>query len=306
MIARADSGTALPFAPRPAAATPHLDVPAFDTPVFPHHADAIPPGTIDAGSYQLRFAWNRQDLHAVQALRYRVFNLELGEGLTGCTESGRDEDERDPWFHHLMICHRESGAVVGTYRLQTAVMAATRFGFYSATLFELGAIPARILDGAVEIGRACVDPAHRSGRVLRLLWKGLARYLQWNSKRFLFGCCSLNGTAPAIASDAWRLLHARAAMHPEILVKPRPTVSALADDGRHRPVVATECGHGELAPSELQSSANVLPPLFDGYLSLGARVCGAPATDFEFGTTDFLVLLDVLELDARTYQSLFG
>jgi putative hemolysin len=265
-----------------------------DAPVFPHHADAIPPGTIDAGAYQLRFAWNRSDLHAVQALRYRVFNEELGEGLLESGHSGRDEDARDPWFHHLMICHRESGEVVGTYRLQTAVMAATRFGFYSATLFELGAIPGAILDGAVEIGRACVASEHRSGRVLRMLWKGLARYLQWNSKRYLFGCCSLAGTAADTASEAWRALHARDAMHERVLVKPRPHVSALPDDGRNRPVF------------EADALASPLPPLFEGYLSLGAKVCGAPATDYEFGTIDFLVLLDINELDRRTYQSLFG
>lgn len=266
----------------------------IDTPVFPHHTDAIPPGTISAGAYELRFAWTRADLHAAQALRYRVFTEELGEGLATATNAGRDEDARDPWFHHLLICHRDSGAVVGTYRLQTAVMAATRFGFYSASLFELGAMPGAILDGAVEVGRACVDPQHRSGRVLRLLWRGLARYVQWNSKRYLFGCCSLQGTAPAIASDAWRALHARRALHDRILVKPRTHVSALPDDGRHRPLI------------DAASLTRTLPPLFDGYLALGAKVCGAPATDHEFGTTDFLVLLDVHELDARTYQSLFG
>ena len=151
-----------------------------DQPVFPHHTDAIPPGVIDAGAYQLRFAWTRADLHAAQTLRFRVFNDELGEGLASSQASGRDEDARDPWFHHLLICHRESGEVVGTYRLQTAVMAASRFGFYSASLFELGAVPGKILGEAVEVGRACVAPAHRSGRVLRLLWRGLARYMQWN------------------------------------------------------------------------------------------------------------------------------
>ncbi len=289
MIARAHPGSAPPLS----VAEVRVDRPT-DASVFPHHADAIPPGTLDAGAYQLRFAWTRADLHAVQALRYRVFNQELGEGLTGADESGRDEDERDPWFHHLMIQHRESGEVVGTYRLQTAVMAATRFGFYSATLFELGAIPGSILADAVEIGRACVAMEHRSGRVLRLLWKGLARYVQWNSKRYLFGCCSLAGTAPAIASDAWRALHARNALHDRVLVRPRPEVSALVDDGRYRPLV------------DAATLVTPLPPLFDGYLALGAKVCGAPATDRDFGTTDFLVLLDIHELDQRTYQSLFG
>lgn len=265
-----------------------------DVPVFPHHTDAIPPGVVDAGSYTLRFAWTRADLHAVQALRYRVFNEELGEGAANAEAPGRDEDERDPWFHHLMICQRESGEVVGTYRLQTAVMAATRHGFYSASLFELGAIPGAILDRAVEVGRACVASQHRSGRVLRLLWRGLARYLQWNDKRFLFGCCSLPGTSLDTAREAWRVLHARRALHDRVLVRPRSDTRALPDDGRMRPLTTAE------------SLTAKLTPLLDGYLALGARVCGAPAVDRDFGTTDFLVLLDIEELDARTYQSLFS
>ncbi len=262
--------------------------------VFPHHVDSIPPGVVEAGKYVLRFAWTRQDLHAVQSLRYRVFCEELGEGTPEDGATDRESDERDPWFHHLMICDRTSGAVVGTYRLQTAVMAATRHGFYSGTLFELGAVPGRVLMEAVEIGRACVDPAHRSGRVLRLLWKGIARYLQWNDKRYLFGCCSLAGVAVEPAVEAWRALHARGALHDQILVRPRPAARALPDDGRVRPLI------------DAMTPAAALPPLFDGYLSLGAKVCGAPALDYGFGTTDFLVLLDVQEMDARSYASLFG
>lgn len=267
---------------------------SLEADVFPHHVDGIPPGIVEGGKYELRFAWSRQDLHAVQALRYRVFCEELGEGLASSSAGAREADERDPWFHHLMICERSSGAVVGTYRLQTAVMAATRHGFYSATLFELGAVPGSILAGAVEIGRACVDPAHRSGRVLRLLWKGIARYLQWNDKRYLFGCCSLDGVAEDPAVEAWRALHARRALHDRILVRPRPAARALADDGRVRPLI------------DATSLTAALPPLFEGYLSLGAKVCGAPALDHAFGTTDFLVLLDIHDMDPRSYASLFG
>jgi putative hemolysin len=253
----------------------------------------IPPGVVSAGSYDLRFAWTRTDLHAVQTLRYRVFRQELGEGVGG-DEEARDEDERDPWFHHLMIVHRDSNAVVGTYRLQTAVMAATRFGFYSASLFELGAMPGSVLGDAVEVGRACVDGAHRSGRVLHLLWRGLARYLSWNSKRYLFGCCSLAGTDETVAHRAWRVLHARQAMHDRILIRPRATARALADDGRTRPLIDADALTG------------TLPALFDGYLGLGAKVCGAPAFDRDFGTTDFLVLLDVQEMPERAFRTFFG
>jgi putative hemolysin len=35
-------------------------------------------------------------------------------------------------------------------------------------------------------------------------------------------------------------------------------------------------------------------------------VCGAPAFDHAFGTTDFLVMLDTMTIDPRTRRSLFG
>jgi len=272
-------------------AGPQMD--AVETEVFPHFPDGIPPGVLDAGRYRLRFAWTRPDLLAVQRLRFAVFNEELGEGLAASASTGLDADVRDPSFHHLLIEDRTCGSIVGTYRLQTAVMAATRHGFYGATLFELATVPARVLADAVEIGRACVAPAHRNGRVLRLLWRGLARYLQWNGRRYLFGCCSLPGLDGAIALETWRTLHARNALHPDILVRPRPHTRALPDNGRAVP----SCAEGTAAP---------LPPLFEGYLALGARVCGPPAIDREFGTTDCLVLLDVHTLDARTFHSFFG
>ncbi len=263
---------------------------SFDTEVFPHFPDGIPPGVIEAGRLRLRFAWTRADLHAVQELRYRVFNAELGEGLASAELTGRDEDERDPSFHHLIIEDRDTGAVVGTYRLQTALMAATRYGFYGATLFELAMVPPAVLADAVEIGRACVAATHRTGRVLRLLWRGLARYVQWNGKRYLFGCCSLPGTDVTTARDAWSLLHAREALHDTVFVRPRAQARALPDDGRNMPAAASHAA---------------LPPLFESYLALGARVCGPPAVDREFGTTDCLVLLDVLTMEANAFRSFF-
>jgi putative hemolysin len=48
-----------------------------------------------------------------------------------------------------------------------------------------------------------------------------------------------------------------------------------------------------------------IPALFQSYLSLGARTCGAPAIDRQFGTIDFLVVLDVNDLDERVYRSFF-
>ena len=43
----------------------------------------------------------------------------------------------------------------------------------------------------------------------------------------------------------------------------------------------------------------LIPPLFKGYLRLGAKICGEPVFDHEFGTIDFLILLDVSGVPER-------
>ena len=42
-----------------------------------------------------------------------------------------------------------------------------------------------------------------------------------------------------------------------------------------------------------------VPPLMRGYLRLGAKVCGDPAYDPDFGVGDFPALLDKREADVR-------
>jgi len=45
-----------------------------------------------------------------------------------------------------------------------------------------------------------------------------------------------------------------------------------------------------------------VPKLLSAYLSLGAKICGAPAIDREFKTIDFLTFLDLASLPAKTVQ----
>jgi len=254
---------------------------------YPGVRESLPPDTVAAGHYELRFAKNLADLDAIFKLRFEVFNLELNEGLEESWETGRDEDELDHRFHHLMISDRDSGDVVGTYRMQTPEMAAALGGFYTASEFDLSGMPADILERSVEIGRACVARPHRNGRVLHLLWRGLAAYLAWNRKTGLFGCCSLTSQDPALGVSTLALLTEQGHLHPEFTVRPLPEVACAAEPGRPLP------------PPHV-------PALFQSYLNLGARVCGPPAIDRRFKTIDFLVMIDVRSLDPRAYRSFFG
>ena len=49
-----------------------------------------------------------------------------------------------------------------------------------------------------------------------------------------------------------------------------------------------------------------IPTLFGTYLRYGAKVMGHPAIDREFGTIDFLTILDVGAMDPATFQRFAG
>jgi putative hemolysin len=251
---------------------------------------SIPPGSVTAVDYALRFATSERDVDAAQRLRHRVFTEELGEGLPGAEHTGRDIDPLDEQMHHLLIEDQRTRSVVGTYRLQTASMAAASpHGWYASSLFDLSTLPVEVRRDGVEIGRACVDRTHRNGRVLRLLWRGLARYLQWNERRYLFGCCSIPSRDSRDATAVRALLCGAGAVDPTLSVAP---------------LVETRCRPDD-RPIEEQPALRV-PPLMQGYLSLGARVISEPAFDAAFGSIDCLVLLDIEAMSPRTFRTWFG
>ncbi len=264
----------------------------------------VPIAEIGDSRYAVRYALTSDELDAVLRLRFEVFNLELGEGLAESFETGRDEDAFDAVCRHLMVVERSTGAVVGTYRLQTSAMASTGRGFYTAGEYDLGNVPRDVLDDAVELGRACIAREHRNTRVLFLLWKGLAAYVAHNGKRYLFGCCSLTSQDPEEGARVAAWLSKNG--HVE-------TAFALTAKRGFECRVSGENGAEEQRDGAADGTADVgddedvrVPPLFGIYLRYGAKVCGAPALDRAFGTIDFPVMLDAHALSATASAAFFG
>jgi putative hemolysin len=229
--------------------------------------------------YTLRLAARREDVRAAQALRFAVFNLELGEGLANSVATGLDADRFDSVCDHLIVTLESTGEVIGTYRLQTGIQAAKHFGYYSAQEFDF--TPYEPLRNAmVELGRACVHHAYRNRTVLGLLWKGIIDYARARNGRWLVGCSSLTSQQPA---DGAAML---AVFTPKYLV-PEPL--------RTHPLPSVACPLDRTA-----SPPPRVPKLLAAYLSLGAKICGAPAIDREFKTIDFLTLLDLGALSPDT------
>ena len=265
----------------------------FEPPVpktagYPVRPGLLPDFEAEAGRYAVRFARTTEELDAVLRLRYEVFNLELGEGLDSSFLTRRDEDEFDATSHHLLVCERASGRAVGTYRLRTSEADVESRGFYSAGEFNLACLPPQVAEESVEIGRACVAREHRNTHVLFLLWRGLAAYLGHNRKRYFFGCCSLAGTDAREGLRVLDYMGRGGHMHPTFYVPPR---------------AGFECD-GDIVEAQAAAEPSI-PKLFRSYLRFGARVCGPPALDRAFKTTDFFVIFDADEMDAKTRRLFF-
>lgn len=235
--------------------------------------------------YKTRLARNDAEVRAAQELRFQVFNLELNEGLADSHLTGRDEDPFDAVCDHLIVEHRPTDTVVGTYRLQTGISAARNRGYYCEQEFEFA--PLEPLRGEIiELGRACVHQHHRNLVVLGALWKGIADYAKERNARYLVGCSSLTSQDAAVGASAYAELCRRHLVRPE---------------WRTVPKAEYECPTHTLA-----LEAPKIPKLLRAYLSLGAKICGPPALDPHFKTIDFLTLLDLSAMPEAAKLRFFG
>jgi putative hemolysin len=221
-------------------------------------------------------ALSADEVRAAQRLRFEVFNLELNEGLAESHFTGLDIDPFDAVCQHLVVEHVPTGEIVGTYRLQSGESAAANIGYYSEREFDFE--PYDSLRGEmIELGRACVHADHRNFNLLHLLWRGIANYALEHNARFLIGCSSLTSQDPSVGAAMYRQLFDKFLARSEWRTVPHPAFRCNVD---------------------LASSAGAPPKLMRAYLAIGAKICGPPALDREFGTIDFLSLLDLHAIPA--------
>ena len=265
----------------------------------------------EVGRYRMRLAQSAEERIAACRLRFRVFNIELGEGLESSYRTGLDIDQFDEFCEHLIVEDKQEDnparRIIGTYRMQTGTTAARHRGYYSEQEFNLAPYePLR--PGVLELGRASIDCEHRTPEVLTLLWRGIAQYATDMGLRYLIGCSSLTSKDPAEGWQLYRQLE-QFRVPPEFEttpttgyacpIEPRagdtqpsscPSESSAAAPGDP----AGSCASvSPCAPTALQPPPVKVPKLLKTYLAIGARIAAPPAWDREFGTIDFLTLLDL-------------
>lgn len=239
-------------------------------------------GELRSGNLGVRIAETAAEVDAAQALRFRIFYEEMGAHPDAETRAAaRDRDEFDAVADHLLVLDHDLGegpeAVVGTYRLIRREAARTIGRFYSAAEYDIAplvALPGPIL----ELGRSCVDAAHRTRGTLQLLWRGIAAYVFRHRIDVMFGCASLPGTDLDALAPTLTYLHAHHLAPPPL--RPRALPERYVPMDRLDP-----------ATLDIRGVLNDLPPLVKGYLRLGGFVGDGAVLDPQFNTTDVCVVV---------------
>lgn len=263
------------------------------SPSVPSALAADRPAPIVAGALEVRLAETDAEIDAAQALRYRVFYDEMAAQPTPeMAAHKRDFDEFDGICDHLLVLDHSKGegakAVVGTYRLIRRPAAQRMGRFYSEAEYDIGvlkAMPREIL----ELGRSCVDQAHRTRPTMQLLWRGIAAYVFHFDIALMFGCASLPGTDIKALAEPLSYLYHHHLAPPEL--RPRALPERYVD-------------MAVVPPSAIDTRAalKALPPLIKGYLRLGGFVGDGAVVDTQFNTTDVCIVVKTDLVTEKYYK----
>ena len=242
------------------------------------------------GSLEVRLASTKKDIKRAQRLRYTVFCKEMSAipDLVSRMKR-RDIDAFDAICDHLLVVdHAEvKPKVVGTYRLLRQEIAERHSGFYTASEFNIGPmLAAHKGKRFLELGRSCVAKDYRDKRTVELLWHGIWAYVKRFNIDVMFGCASFEGTDPEALALPLSFLHYNARAEGDWQASALPQCSISMN------LIQPETINTKLA---LQS----LPPLIKGYLRVGAKIGDGAVIDYQFGTTDVLVILPVSAIHPR-------
>jgi len=248
--------------------------------------------------YAISVTTDPGDIEAAQRLRYQSFADEMGAFLPDAVlgeHTGEliDVDQFDPFCEHLVARSARTGEVVGCYRALFPDGAKAVGTTFTKIEFEFSEALEALRPSLVELGRAAVHPAHRNGAVMGLLWAGMLQYQERTGHEHAIGCASVQmeagGPRGSLVRKVRDFANKRSIAPPAYRVTPKTPVIV---EGRALDDIAAPEGRVKI------------PPMLQGYLRIGAVVCGPPAYDPDFDVADFAVLLSRPQLNLRYVQRL--
>ncbi len=256
----------------------------------------------ESGALKVRLAQSPKDIKAAQALRYRVFYKSMGAHPKFRQRLSRvDSDRYDSVCEHLLLTTTDKvkkvpkksrlpngETVIGCYRLLRRDVAERECGFYTQGEFDLTGF----LNGIgrdlnlLELGRSCVHPAHRSGKGISLMWKGLGVYVAQHNIDAMMGCASFAGTDPNSLAEPLSYLYHHHSGTGDWQVR------AHADQFVEMNMLAADA-------IDEKAARRALPPVLRGYIRSGALVGTGAVIDHRFNTVDVFVLMPMQHMSQR-------
>ena len=216
---------------------------------------------------------NSPFLKSAQKLRFNSF---FGDQFR---KKKFDKDIYDRFSEHLVVLDNSKfrKKVIGTYRLLTQEMMPSCYDFYTSSEFDISKLKKKSKN-ILEVGRSCVDESYRDGRIIKLLWRGLAREIMLRNPELVMGCASF----PTIDSNQIieELSYLQHFHHPP---KSFDTL----------PIKSKALKFKVLKKSDLNPKTifQRLPPLIKAYIRTGAWFGTGCVVDNEFNTIDVCVIL---------------
>ncbi|MCB0405921.1 MAG: GNAT family N-acetyltransferase [Bdellovibrionales bacterium] len=240
--------------------------------------------------FTVRLAHTRRDKMQALALRYQVFHREfIGKQFP----IGIDKDRYDKDAELLVLVDNRIHRVVGCYRL---ICSDITDQFYSASEFDLSGF-LKLSGVKLELSRACVHKNYRSGTAIHLLWRGIAKYMELTSARYLFGCSSVLTTDISTLHALYSDLIRKNALNDSLAVFAREEFridhfQVWLERFRNQPAPAAE--------TQLP-----IPPLMRSYLKAGALIAAEPALDRKYNCIDFFTVMDLNGL-SQVYEKKYA
>ena len=230
---------------------------------------------IDLGRFNLKI------INDTDPLIIKVKELRQKSFFENSKKKKSDSDEYDKFCDHLVVIDKSvaDDFVVGTYRLLLKPKLITKQRFYSESEFDISNLLASKKSTLLEAGRSCVHEQYRDGRIIRLLWRGLATYIINNQVDLIFGCASFPSSNYKLFINQLSYLYHY-----------HKTPKSLST----RPVKELRANFNIMNKNKINIEREFrnLPPLIKAYIRVGAWIGPGAIVDSKFDTTDVLIVLN--------------
>lgn len=161
-------------------------------------------------------------LHEIGRLREITFR-QVGEG----TGTALDIDLYDRHYEHLILWHRPSQSIAGSYRLGHGGRIIAEYGIdglYSSTLFSFDETAQSMMKTCLELGRSFVRQEFQRQRLpLHLLWRGILTYVFLHPElNAIVGCVSVSDRYRDVSKELIRSFFMRRAQESPFAQHIRP------------------------------------------------------------------------------------